>query len=146
MDVFTKAVKKLTDQPWRLNGEPPTSESEFLSRFKIGVGTDEQGSQIYSDDPTDFGFTWDQLNTQLQTEVADPANQPFHAVSKLTIIARLEAEGKFNAALAALKQDEAMYEKWSAVSELRSTDQNAIALFAAIGCDPAVILAEELPA
>ena len=144
MDIFSKAVSKLTDKSWRLDGEIPTTEAAFLAQFKIGVGLDETGSQIYSPDPADFGFTWEQLKDQTDVEATDPANQPFHTVSKITVINRLEALNKFDAALSVLKQDDHLYEKWSAVSHLRSNDSNAIALFTAIGCDPTVILAEEL--
>lgn len=68
-----------------------------------------------------------------------------HAVSKVTVIRRLQAAGKFNAALNALKADPLLYEIWSAVLEIRSDDANARALFTAVGADPAVILAPETP-
>lgn len=71
-----------------------------------------------------------------------PADQGFHTVSKYIVITRLEAAGKFTDALAALKADDLLYEKWSAVSEIRNTDQPARDLFTAIGLDPDVILAK----
>ena len=69
------------------------------------------------------------------------APEPVCTVSKYTIITRLEQAGKFDEALAALKSDDLLYEKWSAVSEIKNTDQPARALFASIGLDPDVILA-----
>lgn len=75
----------------------------------------------------------------------DAARRPVGTVSKVAIIRRLQAAGKFNAALTALKADPLLYELWSAMLEIRSDDANARALFTAVGADPAVILAPETP-
>lgn len=64
-----------------------------------------------------------------------------HIVSKVTIIRRLSAIGKFDVALAALKADALMYELWSAVPAIRSDDVQARTLFTAVGADADAILA-----
>lgn len=102
-------------------GPEPETEAEYVERIDLISGS-------LPDWPT------------IQQEAA---KLTFHTVSKLTIITRLEEQNKFDEALVALKQDDLLYEKWSAVSELRSNDVNARALFAAIGCDPDAILAPE---
>ncbi len=71
----------------------------------------------------------------------DPVPVPPHLVAKTVVIRRLQEAGKFAAALAALKADPLTYELWSAVPALASDNPDAIALFQAIGVDPAVILA-----
>lgn len=70
-----------------------------------------------------------------------PPTQPY-TISKYTIITRIQAAGKFEAALAVLKSDDLLYEKWSSVAVIMSNDQPARDLFAAVGLDPDVILAE----
>lgn len=72
-----------------------------------------------------------------------PAYPGYHTVSKYLVITRLESANKFSQALSALKSDDLLYEKWSAVTEIRNTDQPARDLFTAIGLDPDVILAKE---
>lgn len=69
------------------------------------------------------------------------SQQKYHEIAKLTVINRLEQAGKFNDALSALKADDLLYEKWSAVSVIRSDDAHARGLFSALGLDPDVILA-----
>lgn len=69
------------------------------------------------------------------------ASNPAWSVSKLTIINRLSAAGKFEVALTALRADALLYEKWLAVSALRSDDVNARALFTAVGADADAMLA-----
>lgn len=102
-------------------GPEPKNEAEYLERVTAHVGTLPDWATISAE--------------------AEALN--YHTVSKITVINRLDAENKFEAALAALKTDDKLYEKWSAVSEIRSNDANAIALFTAIGCDPNEILATE---
>lgn len=75
-------------------------------------------------------------------DYVEPTPGPY-PVSKYTIITRLDAAGKFADALTALKSDELLYEKWSAVSVIHSDDQPARDLFTAIGLEPDTILAKE---
>jgi len=106
---------------FNLVGPEPENEAEFNERISLISGSLPDWTTIQ----------------------AEAANLAFHTVSKITVIRRLEALNKFDQALAALKQDDHLYEKWSAVNELQSNDVNAIALFTAIGCDPEEILAAE---
>ena len=83
MDIFSKAVGKLTDKAWRLDGETPTTEAEFLAQFKVSVGHDETGSQVYSSDPADFGFAWEELQQLMHTETFNIAkSDAFETVQK----------------------------------------------------------------
>lgn len=75
-------------------------------------------------------------------EVAALLNPP-HRVSKATVIARLIAVGKLDAAEAALAQDRSAYWRFQAAQELASDNAEARALLTAIGADPEAILAPE---
>ena len=119
---------------------------------KRGFTVTNGGAEIYIDDDSDpideqrsLTPDEDQIVRDLAQDIAvnREIEESRYAVSKLTIISRLEAQGKFQAAIDALKANEFMYEKWQAVSHLQSDDANAIALFTAIGCDPDEILARE---
>ena len=55
-DVAT-ALQELGITEWVLRGEP-TSEAEFNEMFRKVTGTDENGSAIESNNPSDFGTTW----------------------------------------------------------------------------------------
>lgn len=82
-----------------------------------------------------------------------PAVPPAPAgdVAKLLVVERLEAAGLLRAALAALQIDApaadltdaalALRERWLAAREIARDDPGALALLAAIGADPAAILA-----
>lgn len=66
---------------------------------------------------------------------------PYHLVPKIIVMRRLQALGKLEDAINALRADIVLYELWSAVSEIRSDDPNARALLMAIGAKPDDILA-----
>lgn len=102
----------------------------------------QQGSYVVADDVEVFAKYTDNGNETFTAPTKPEA--PPHSVSKYTIITRLEASGKFEAALAALKSDDLLYEKWSAIPAIHSDDQPARDLFTAIGCDPDEILAKEI--
>jgi hypothetical protein len=56
-----QALDKLRITDWSLHGEP-ANESEFLQYFHKQVGVNEvNGHAIMSNDPADFGITWDQI-------------------------------------------------------------------------------------
>tara|TARA_B100001013_G_scaffold100893_1_gene57087 strand:- start:52 stop:423 length:372 start_codon:yes stop_codon:yes gene_type:complete len=59
------ALLALVEQGWTMDGETPTSEVEFLARFSIVTGLEEDGTEILSDDPDDFGVTWAQIGEKL---------------------------------------------------------------------------------
>lgn len=76
----------------------------------------------------------------------DPADQPAaerRKVLKSTVVARLIATGKINAAFAALNANKAAFARWFSPDHpaVYADDPEALALLAAIGADPAVILA-----
>jgi len=65
------ALLALVEQGWTMDGETPTSEVEFLARFSIVTGLEEDGTEILSSNPDDFGVTWAQIGekvTELEVE------------------------------------------------------------------------------
>jgi hypothetical protein len=70
-------------------------------------------------------------------------NPPRRQVPKSDIIARLIAAGKIAAARAALESDAALYARWWAPDRpaIHHDDVDALALLAAIGADPATVMA-----
>jgi len=65
MATVSDALSALGVTEWVLRGEP-TSAEEFGSMFRKVTGTDENGSAIESDNATDWGVTWDEVNKKLQ--------------------------------------------------------------------------------
>jgi len=69
------------DSGWLMRGVP-TNETEF----KKITGIDDQGTSIESDNPDDFGITWDQVvakHTEMQTAEDNKTAVKASAVSKL---------------------------------------------------------------
>jgi hypothetical protein len=60
-----QALSALGVKEWVLRGEP-TSAEEFGSMFRKVTGADENGSAIESDNSSDWGVTWDEVNKKLQ--------------------------------------------------------------------------------
>ena len=61
--LFYESIQSLNpeNKGWKIQ-RPPDSEEYFLANFNIQVGFDEEKlSAISSNDPADFGFTWDEL-------------------------------------------------------------------------------------
>ena len=61
--LFYESVQFLNpeNKGWKIQ-RPPDSEEYFLENFNIQVGYDEEKLEaIWSNDPADFGFTWDEL-------------------------------------------------------------------------------------
>ena len=67
-DIAT-ALNELGVDEWVLRGEP-TSEAEFNEMFRKVTGADSGGSAIESDDPNDFGTTWDAVKAKKDELVA----------------------------------------------------------------------------
>ena len=63
-------------------------------------------------------------------------------IDKLVLINRLEALDRFEDALAILKADDLLYEKWSAAAVIQQTDKNARNLLETLGLDPDLLLGE----
>ena len=67
-DIAT-ALQELGVDEWVLRGEP-TSETEFNEMFRKVTGADSNGSAIESDNPDDFGTTWDKVKAKKDELVA----------------------------------------------------------------------------
>ena len=51
----------------------PTNETEFNQMFKKVVGKDENKNAIISENPSDFGVTWEQVNAKIaELQNAEP--------------------------------------------------------------------------
>ena len=76
-------IKKLGIEDFVLRGEP-TNEVEFKKMFRKVVGKTDDGSAIESDNPSDFGVTWDQIvakQAELQAEYDSKQYQRDRAVA-----------------------------------------------------------------
>ena len=65
MATVSDALSALGVTEWVLRGEP-TSADEFGSMFRKVTGADDNGSAIESDNASDWGVTWDEVNKKLQ--------------------------------------------------------------------------------
>ena len=65
MATVSDALSALGVTEWVLRGEP-TSADEFGSMFRKVTGADDNGSAIESDNASDWGVTWDDVNKKLQ--------------------------------------------------------------------------------
>ena len=65
MATIGDALNALGIREWVLRGEPTNAE-EFSSMFRKVTGTTDDGSAIESDNSSDWGVTWDQVNVKLQ--------------------------------------------------------------------------------
>ena len=65
MATVSDALSALGVNEWVLRGEP-TSADEFGSMFRKVTGADDNGSAIESDNASDWGVTWDDVNKKLQ--------------------------------------------------------------------------------
>jgi len=82
------------DLGWLMRGVP-TNETEFNTMFKKITGIDDQGTSIESDNPDDFGITWDQVvakHTEMQTAEDNKTAVKASAVSKLEALGLTAAE------------------------------------------------------
>ena len=65
MATVSDALSALGVTQWVLRGDP-TNADEFASMFRKVMGEDENGSAIESNNASDFGITWDQVNVKMQ--------------------------------------------------------------------------------
>ena len=84
MDIhIAQAIGELMgDSGWLMRGLP-SNETEFNSMFRKITGVDDNGVSIESDDPADFGITWDQVvakQAEMQTAV-DELGQAGHTIA-----------------------------------------------------------------
>ena len=72
MATVTDALSALGVTQWVLRGEP-TNADEFGAMFRKVTGEDANGSAIESDNSSDFGVTWSQVETkQSELTAAEP--------------------------------------------------------------------------
>lgn len=67
-DIATSLTALGVDE-WVLRGEP-SNQSEFEAMFRKVTGADSNGSAIESDNPDDFGTTWDAVSAKKDELVA----------------------------------------------------------------------------
>jgi len=60
-----QALNALGVTEWVLRGEP-TNADEFGSMFRKVTGSTDDGTAIESDNSSDWGVTWDEVNKKLQ--------------------------------------------------------------------------------
>ena len=65
MATVTDALSALGVNEWVLRGEPKNAD-EFGAMFRKVTGADDNGSAIESDNSSDWGVTWDEVNKKLQ--------------------------------------------------------------------------------
>ena len=71
-DYLAKALFQLNVKEFVLRGEP-TTEAEFNVMFRKVTGSDSNGSDIESSNPSDFGVTWKQVSDKKKAlEDAEP--------------------------------------------------------------------------
>ena len=72
MTTVSNALSALGVTEWVLRGEPTNAE-EFASMFRKVTGSTDSGSAIESDNSSDWGVTWTQVETkQSELTAAEP--------------------------------------------------------------------------
>jgi hypothetical protein len=70
------ALDSLGIKEWSLSGLP-TNEQEFLEHFSKVISVDQNNHAVFSNDPTTFGVTWDQIHTEIQRLQTDYDNKTY---------------------------------------------------------------------
>ena len=65
MATVTDALIALGVEEWVLRGRPTNAE-EFNEMFSKVVGVNDDGTAIESDNSSDWGVSWDEVNTKMQ--------------------------------------------------------------------------------
>jgi hypothetical protein len=65
LPTVSNALSALGIQEWKIDGEDPTNEAEFLERFSKIIGVGANNTSIVSNNSNDFGVTWDQVSQKL---------------------------------------------------------------------------------
>ena len=72
MATVSDALSALGVTEWVLRGEPENAD-EFGAMFRKVTGADDNGSAIESDNSSDWGVTWEQVETkQSELTAAEP--------------------------------------------------------------------------
>jgi len=70
LPTIENALNSLEIKNWRILGTPPTNEGDFNSRFEKEM-SNTNGVATYSNSPSNFGVTWSQVKTALDTLQAE---------------------------------------------------------------------------
>lgn len=62
-NIYHRALEALGVTEWVTDGAPQ-NEAEFRQKFHKVVGADASGTSILSNDPADWGFTWETLRAK----------------------------------------------------------------------------------
>ena len=65
MATVSDALSALGVTEWVLRGDP-TNADEFGAMFRKVTGANENGTAIESDNASDWGVAWDEVNTKMQ--------------------------------------------------------------------------------
>lgn len=72
--MINRAIRELIpNEGWRMANPVPENETQFNERFEIQTGFDSNNDATYSNDPSDFGITWSQVQAKV-TELTN--NEP----------------------------------------------------------------------
>ena len=64
--MLNRAIRELIPNTnWKMATPPPTNEAEFLEKFEIQIGIAESRDILFSNNPSDFGITWDQIQAKV---------------------------------------------------------------------------------
>ena len=80
--TIEKALTSLGIEQWRLMGNDPSNEAEFNLRFEKLMSV-KDGECTYSSDQSDFGVTWSQVKTALDTLQAEYDAQAYARSRKI---------------------------------------------------------------
>ena len=82
LPTIENALNSLEIKLWRILGAPPTNEADFNSRFEKEMSLTD-GVAVYSHNPSDFGVTWSQVKTALDTLQAEYDAQAYARSRKI---------------------------------------------------------------
>ena len=64
--MINRAIRELIpNEGWRMANPVPENEAQFNERFEIQTGFDSNNNATYSNDPSDFGITWSQVQAKV---------------------------------------------------------------------------------
>jgi hypothetical protein len=67
MEYIAQAIRNLLpNKSWKMKSTP-TNEQTFIEAFEIVTHFDGDQNAVYSANPSDFGVTWSQIETEVAT-------------------------------------------------------------------------------
>ena len=112
-----------------------------MPTIQIEAPSADELAQYQADDRCTVGMVGNVMHAEYPDPPAPPAER--RQVLKSTIVARLQAQGKLDAAFHALQQNTYAYARWLAADwpSIFFDDPEACALFAAVGADVDAVMA-----